>query len=1072
MSTPIVVVYQQLAAVNVTVTIPDLEAVIIGPAYDILDYPEDAANILLSSAYGTPDAGAGNSTFDAYVPPVGGDDAVTVLPGAYPLQSSGSLVDHDSVVMYLKYPRVVLGSTNASVTPQLGTSVKTDATDQTLIELVGMIGTGFVGAGVRPGDRIVLTSSYGAVEQTVVRTVASVGEPNGSGLVPSGNEKYLRISQNLPAAGTTSDDWTYAVSGAHLRVERSLPIQMLVDGGSYVTFPEPGTDKLVLKGGVELSVALTPVPTVAVTAPATTTATRSLSYAELYLSYRALRQDLTDARQFTTSDIVVSGGIGSVNGVGKIDARNPLAVAIDVALKNAGTASVYGLGVPSDDAAGHAVARAALSHRRDLYAFTVLTQDLDIITAYRNEAVAMADPNQALADGVPMKFRMILGSVPLPEATTISEGSISGVSQQVTGANSGRTATLVLANGSTDDIAATDVLPGDTLTIGLVPPSISAWSGRRGTHRVSHVNTSKNFPNPGDPTSIEIEPGSSRWNLGLVAGSGDIELLIRAPDGTVKLSSLARVVVTQNTSQVRYSMKVPTVVGGPYTVRYLIVAGLASVEVGLAGFAVTISVNGTSHTANDVVTAINAHPSVSALMLAEIVANGGSIINGLVPGTDPVSGQAGTAATVSAVVGTTATITGLLGMTLSSVGRYLTLSAAAVLGNNGTFEIIEFVSATSVKIRNAAANAVDGNNGTIDWVEQYPYQGVSPITGACTATVVANDDLYNRLEDTTATFISSGVRVGDVIEIPVDPNDYTGSAFGGRTLSYVVSSVISENRLLINPGTDDTAALAKELPHGFLRDLPNRYLDNTAPAAISYRVRRTLSLEDRILDLAGVSQGLRTGRCVLTWPDRVKVSDLRDGSLPRAVASVRELASWVPGFYFTAAVAGAIAGLPAQHGLSGLGFAGISELQHSTGYFDEKQLVRISEAGFFVAIKKTPSASPTCLHQLTTDPTTLQSGEVSIVKNVDFISKFFIALLEPFLIGYNVTQETLNSMREAVETGRDDLVGRTLAKVGPPLISGELTSIAQSDTDASRVDLYFNGKIPAPLNTIAFRLVL
>lgn len=216
MSTPIVVVYQQLATVNVTVTIPDLDAVIIGPAYDLLDYPEDAANILLGSAYGTPDASAGNSTFDEYVPPVSGDDAVVVLPGAYPLQSAGSVVDHDSVVVTLKYPRVVLGSTQASVSPQLGTSIKTDAGDQTLIELVGIIGTGFVGAGVRPGDRVVLTSSYGAVEQTVVRTVASVGEPNGSGLVPSGNEKYIRVSQNLPAAGTTADDWTYAVSGGHL----------------------------------------------------------------------------------------------------------------------------------------------------------------------------------------------------------------------------------------------------------------------------------------------------------------------------------------------------------------------------------------------------------------------------------------------------------------------------------------------------------------------------------------------------------------------------------------------------------------------------------------------------------------------------------------------------------------------------------------------------------------------------------------------------------------------------------------------------------------------------------------
>lgn len=1073
MSLPIVLVYQQLAKVQITATVPDLTSVLVGPAYDIFDYPEDAASIQLADSYGSLNGSAGNGTFTAYTPPALGDDEVVVLGGAYPQQSPGSVVDHGSVRVVLKFPRVVLGSTNAVVAPQLGTSIKTDVTDQTLIELVGMVGTGFVEAGVRPGDRLVLTSSYGVVEQTVTRTVASVGEPNGSGLVPSGNEKYLRISQNLPAAGTTADTWTYAASGGHIRVERELVIQELIDvTNTFITFPEPGTDKLVLKGGIELDVTIQPVATVGTPIPAATTEARALSYADLYLSYRALRQDLQEVTSYTKDSISTVNGVGVVQGVGKIDARNPLAVAIDIALKNSGTAGVYGFGVPSDDSAGHSVARAAFSARRDLYAFGPLTQDIDIIAAYRNEVVGMADPDQALADGVPQKFRIVLGSVPLPEAQTIYEGSISGVSQQVTGANTGLFRTLTLANASTDDIGVTDVLPGDLVTIGLVPSAVSAWSGRRGTHKVTHVNSSKNFPNPGDSSVIELEPGSSRWNSGLAAPSGDIELLIRAPDGTVKVSSLARVVVTQNTSQVRYEMLVPTVSGGPYTVRYLIVAGLTDVEVALAGFAVTISVNGTSHTATMAAAAVNAHPSVSAIMRAVVVANGGSIINGLVPGTDVVTGQSGTACTVSAVALGIATITGLTGMSLSSVGRYLTLSLASVLGNNGTFLITEYVSATSVKIQNAAANAVDANNGTIDWVEQYPYQGVVPVTGACSADVSQNDDLFNRIEDASALFITNGVKVGDIIEIPVDPNDYTASAFDGRLLAFTVGSVLSENRLLISNGVDDTSGVSKELPHFFSRDLPGRYIDNSVPAALSYRVRRTLDKDAQVLALTGIAQSIRSGRCTLTWSDRVKVADLRDGSLPRAVSTVREKAGWVPGYYLTAAVLGAIAGLPAQHGLTGLGFAGIEALQHSTGYFGEKQLARLSDGGFFVNVIKSPGALPTCIHQLTTDPTTLQSGELSVVKNVDFVSLFFSAILEIFLTGYNVTNETINLIREAVNNGRDDLTKRTVAKIGPPLISGELTSIGPSEVDGSRVDLYFEGKIPVPLNTIAFRLVL
>ena len=1073
MNTPIVLVYQQLATVTSTPTVPDLTGVVVGPAYDLFDYPEDAASILLANPYGTADASPGNSTFAAYIPPVTGEDAITVLSGAYPQQSAGSLVDHDSVKVTLRYPRVILGSTNASLTPQLGTSIKTDATDQTLIELVGMIGTGFVGAGVRAGDRVVLTSSYSSVEQTVVRTVSSVGEPNAAGLVPSGNEKYMRLSQSLPAAGSTSDAWTYAVSGGHLRVERELPIQLFADDASaFITFPEPGTDKLVIKGGIELSIKITPVGTVGTPTPSESTVDRTLSYADIYLGYRALRQDLQEAVEYTRDNVVTTGGIPSISGIGKIDARNPLAVAIDVALKNSGTSAVFGFGIPSDDAAGYAIAQSELAARRDLYAFALLTQDIDILFAFRNEVVGMADPNQALADGVPQKFRMVIGSMPLPSAETIVEGSISGIAEQVTGEDTGLYRTLTLANGSTDDIDVTDVLAGDLVTIGLVPSSISAWSTRRGTHRVAHVNSSKNSPNPGDASVIELEPGSSRWNSALAAASGDIELLIRAPDGTVKVSSLARVVVTQNTSQVRFSMKAPTVVGGPYTVSYQISAGLAAVSVALTGFAVVITVDGTSHTAADVVAAVNAHAQVSSLMTAAVVANGSSIINGVVPATDPVTGQAGTAATVSSVASGIATITGLLGMSVASVGRYLTLSAAAVSANNGTFVITEYVSATSVKIANAAANSVDGNNGTIDWVEQYNYQAVSPVSGACSATIGVNDTLFNRLNDASATFITSGVLPGDIIEIPIDPNDYTASAFDGRTLSFVVSAVLSENRLKIANGVDDTSSVAKELPHYFSRDLSSRYIDNTAPAALSYRVRRSLNKDEQIANLIGTAASVRSGRCTITWPDRVKVSGLRDGSAPRAIATVAESAGWVPGFYIGAAVVGAIAGLPAQHGLTGLAFAGISELQHSTPYFSEKQIARLSNGGVFVLTKDTPSSVPACLHQLTTDPTTLQSGELSMVKNVDFVSLYFIEVVKPFLTGYNLTQEALNLMQDAVLVGRDDLVGRTVARVGPPLLSGSLTSIQKSDVDPSRAELFFVGEIGVPLNTIAFHLAV
>lgn len=83
-----------------------------------------------------------------------------------------------------------------------------------------------------------------------------------------------------------------------------------------------------------------------------------------------------------------------------------------------------------------------------------------------------------------------------------------------------------------------------------------------------------------------------------------------------------------------------------------------------------------------------------------------------------VVGQTGAAASITTVSGGKATVTGLTGMTAGSVGRQLTISGAASGGNNGTFYIAEYVSATSVKVTNGSAVASDASNGSITWTEK------------------------------------------------------------------------------------------------------------------------------------------------------------------------------------------------------------------------------------------------------------------------------------------------------------------------------------------------------------------
>lgn len=84
----------------------------------------------------------------------------------------------------------------------------------------------------------------------------------------------------------------------------------------------------------------------------------------------------------------------------------------------------------------------------------------------------------------------------------------------------------------------------------------------------------------------------------------------------------------------------------------------------------------------------------------------------------PLSGQTGTDGYIGTVAAGIATITGLTGMTTASPGNFLTISGATNPGNNGTFVITNYISATSVDISNASAVA---NDGYVTWTERQPY---------------------------------------------------------------------------------------------------------------------------------------------------------------------------------------------------------------------------------------------------------------------------------------------------------------------------------------------------------------
>ncbi len=939
MARPIVLVFQEVASPSTVPVAPDLNTLVVGPAYVIKDYPDDASTILISTAYGAADQPAktaGSAT--AWVPPASGVSAVTVT--SYPGNATGAIVDKPSVRVFLKTPRVIMGSTylSSTIAPALGSAVTTSsATPDALNKITFAGGVDLLAAGIAAGDRIVLTDSAGV---TLVRTVLSVSE--------SGSNNVLRVTQNLPTTG-----WTFNTTGG-ARIERTLTTQEFVDASrTFITFPDDATNTMVLKGAIQLSVTIT-------VAGVDSTVSRTLGYARFYLGYRALRQDLQHIDSCDDTQLAAK--------VGKLDARNPLAVGVSVALKNCPSGTpIYFYGLASNDATGHAKARDAISSRRDVYAIVPLTTNPSILLSWQIDTLGLADPLIASDTGVPQKFRAVVGSGTLPTATVISPSSVNGTPQHST-ALSTLVRTITITEPSAQDIHT--ALPGNTVTIGMVP-SGGSWSTRRGTHLVAHTNST---------TQIEVLPGNTTWDDanadtgGTTSGDGGTEIQIRDANGVLIYSKLAKLAITYGSSTLTVTHKVPVTSGGPY--RLALVSG-ATTAVTVSGFDITLTyASGT--TVTQAVAAINASPDASAVVVA--------------------SGSGSDAVTASAFAGL----------------------------------------------------AITGDLSAID--------------------VVENDQYYDILQDNGATFLTSGVLPGDLIEIPANPNNYTSTAFDGAMTTYAVSAVISENRLQIT-GVDDSPSVALELPHGYSRS-GSGAVDVTAPSALNYRVRRVLSKGDQVTALIAIAQSFLCSRTWLVWPDNVIVDGLVDGSLTRTSPLVPVAAGFQPGYYAACAVGGAVAGLPAQHGLTNLGFAGITLLQHSSDYFTDRQLSQISDGGWFVLQQDTPTSAPYCIHQLSTDPSSVETGEVSVVKNIDYVSKYMTATLDPFIGRYNVTEDALAEINRALLNAMEALKMRKVARIGPPLIAGSVTSLGVSSISSDRVEIYLETQIPRPLNRIGLHLVV
>jgi hypothetical protein len=283
------------------------------------------------------------------------------------------------------------------------------------------------------------------------------------------------------------------------------------------------------------------------------------------------------------------------------------------------------------------------------------------------------------------------------------------------------------------------------------------------------------------------------------------------------------------------------------------------------------------------------------------------------------------------------------------------------------------------------------------------------------------------LTASNATFMSDGVSPGDSIVVTAA----TGSP--SQIGSLQVQNVLSNQQVQV--AATGTAT------------------------AVSYYVSRNLSKTQQAAAVAAVSTTFNDNRVVHIQPDLCGIT-------------INGVVKYLPGYYLAAAVGGMVAGFPVQQGFTNVGVAGISDLKDSNFYFTRAQMNTMAAAGTFLFVQETQGSIPYVRHELTTDMSTLQYRELLVVKNWDWLSYAFYGALKSFIGKWNITPDTLNTLRQTIDAEAQLIMGQKLPKIGAPLLGYKISSLVQDAVNLDTVDINLNISIVYPLNYCQLYLII
>jgi len=416
MARPLVLVYQEYANLSLNPAAVDQNLCVAAPSYDILEYSADdeTTNKLIKVSTGLASAKANH----AALLPLDTDTPAFAIP----LASTKTVLSDASVVVVS--PKVLtFAATNQTISSgALSEFVSTTAMDVVVGDTVYYVKTARDATDSVEEDTVLSVSLDKKRFTTYNASTSRTGSPMDVYVV----RKYLGA---------------YAVKAASVSVDKSAK-----------TIGLKASPALFVANGPQITVGSTDYTL--------------FETPEIYVQSVALRTD-------RDSVVTITGVTDVVNKLGKIDSRNPAAVAAYIAQLNAGT-TILAYGVPSDSVTGFDKFIRDTSKRGDIYAVVPVSADSVVQKAVVSSLTAtyanMASVDYALEKGVAQKFRLAIGGglAAIVDSKTVSSptGTVSFTRQGTT--------QLYTVNAAAGTFAVDGVRVGDALVANGVSYAVAS----------------------------------------------------------------------------------------------------------------------------------------------------------------------------------------------------------------------------------------------------------------------------------------------------------------------------------------------------------------------------------------------------------------------------------------------------------------------------------------------------------------------------------------------------------------------------------------------------------------------